>query len=294
MKRKGFTLIELLVVIAIIAILAAILFPVFAKAREKARQITCASNEKQLGLAFIQYVQDSDEVLPCGTVPDATGAITPASLKGQNGRGWASQIYPYVKSTGVYQCPDDASEAANSYISYGMNGNVDPTNYVAADNYAGDFTTTPLASFVSPAKTVLMFEDQYNQCDPSNPLDQYSSTGNGNGRPAYRGVYETGVMNGETGVTAATTYAGSNQAGGEFNPTYDYDNLTGIHTDGSNFLFDDGHVKYYKGSSVSAGNDNADSSGDTATCGTPAVYSAGSATAANTSCGNFAATFSIH
>src|SRR3984893_11508515 len=63
-KSNGFTLIELLVVIAIIAILAAILFPVFAKVREKARQSSCASNEKQLGLAFAQYTQDYDEKLP--------------------------------------------------------------------------------------------------------------------------------------------------------------------------------------------------------------------------------------
>ena len=66
-SNRGFTLIELLVVIAIIAILAAILFPVFAKAREKARQITCASNLKQIGLGFTQYIQDYDERLPCGT-----------------------------------------------------------------------------------------------------------------------------------------------------------------------------------------------------------------------------------
>ena len=76
MKRnKGFTLIELLVVIAIIAILAAILFPVFAKAREKARQASCASNEKQLGLAIIQYVQDYDE-----TFPAASAQPTPRQL----------------------------------------------------------------------------------------------------------------------------------------------------------------------------------------------------------------------
>ncbi|MEN6304741.1 MAG: prepilin-type N-terminal cleavage/methylation domain-containing protein, partial [Armatimonadia bacterium] len=66
MKRRGFTLIELLVVIAIIAILAAILFPVFAKAREKARQSSCLSNMKQMGLACLQYAQDYDEVLPAG------------------------------------------------------------------------------------------------------------------------------------------------------------------------------------------------------------------------------------
>src|SRR5476651_29540 len=98
MKRQGFTLIELLVVIAIIAILAAILFPVFAKAREKARQTSCASNEKQLGLAFIQYCQDYDEMFPVGTYGNANGAgADPAAPYGNRGFGWAGQIYSYVK-----------------------------------------------------------------------------------------------------------------------------------------------------------------------------------------------------
>ena len=109
MKRKsGFTLIELLVVIAIIAILAAILFPVFAAAREKARQTTCASNEKQLGLAFIQYGQDYDETMPTGTAY-AVGSSGPDTTWpcGGRGWGWAGQIYPYVKSKGAFTCPDD-------------------------------------------------------------------------------------------------------------------------------------------------------------------------------------------
>lgn len=98
-KQGGFTLIELLVVIAIIAILSAILFPVFAKVREKARQTSCLSNEKQLGLGFIQYVEDYDETYPTGG----------GGGNGDLGMGWAGQIYPYVKSTGVYNCPDDST-----------------------------------------------------------------------------------------------------------------------------------------------------------------------------------------
>jgi prepilin-type N-terminal cleavage/methylation domain-containing protein len=131
MKRTGrtigFTLIELLVVIAIIAILAAILFPVFAQAREKARQISCASNEKQLGLGFLQYIQDNDENLPYS-----------GDGKADLGTHWAGAIYPYVKSTAVYACPDDSVKpvAPNNIISYASNGNLmaDPKTGVFGEN----------------------------------------------------------------------------------------------------------------------------------------------------------------
>jgi len=95
-KSQGFTLIELLVVIAIIAILAAILFPVFANVREKARQASCASNLKQIGLAEAQYSQDNDELY--------TGAYKPTSTGGRE--HWPEMLYSYVKSGGVYTCPD--------------------------------------------------------------------------------------------------------------------------------------------------------------------------------------------
>ncbi len=100
-KMTGFTLIELLVVIAIIAILAAILFPVFAKAREKARQTTCESNMKQIGLAVLQYNQDNDEVMPSATYGNPSGCWTYYS--------WRFAIYPYIKATGVYTCPSNTN-----------------------------------------------------------------------------------------------------------------------------------------------------------------------------------------
>ena len=99
LESQGFTLIELLIVIAIIAILAAILFPVCSQAREKARQTTCSSNEKQLGTAFLQYIQDYDETYPVG-------------IRTYYGAGWGGQIYGYVKSTAVFQCPDDSLSAS--------------------------------------------------------------------------------------------------------------------------------------------------------------------------------------
>src|SRR5687768_7472270 len=113
-KRSGFTLIELLVVIAIIAILAAILFPVFARARDKARQTSCLSNNKQIGNAFLMYAQDYDEAfspsrfsdfgLSCIGCPDNANRRFP----------WNVNIYPYVKSTGVFGCPSDVTTIANN------------------------------------------------------------------------------------------------------------------------------------------------------------------------------------
>src|SRR5947209_10345718 len=94
--RNAFTLIELLVVIAIISILAAILFPVFAKVREKARQTACLSNCRQIGLAFMQYAQDNEERLPLST--DTSRDLS-----------WVATLQPYLKNRQIYRCPDDAS-----------------------------------------------------------------------------------------------------------------------------------------------------------------------------------------
>jgi prepilin-type N-terminal cleavage/methylation domain-containing protein/prepilin-type processing-associated H-X9-DG protein len=107
--RRGFTLIELLVVIAIIAILAAILFPVFARAREKARQTSCLSNLKQIGLAHLMYAQDYDERFLQGRYPGtcvfghAHLAAAPDAINDY--RGWANHLQPYIKNIQVFRCP---------------------------------------------------------------------------------------------------------------------------------------------------------------------------------------------
>jgi prepilin-type N-terminal cleavage/methylation domain-containing protein len=165
--RRGFTLIELLVVIAIIAILAAILFPVFAKAREKARQATCVSNENQLGLAIMQYTQDNDEMFPSGLV----GAPAMVALPGNGannpangaGIGWAGEISPYVKSVGVFKCPDDNTGSAGNVCSYAMN------EFLPLRN---------LAFLSAPATTDMLFEDTGDTTFVNVP-DEYL-TGHGN------------------------------------------------------------------------------------------------------------------
>jgi prepilin-type N-terminal cleavage/methylation domain-containing protein/prepilin-type processing-associated H-X9-DG protein len=137
--RKGFTLIELLVVIAIIAILAAILFPVFAKAREKARQSSCLSNLKQIGIAFQSYIQDYDERTPMRiegtwgatatyqlqTDTSAPGSKYIVSDGGVSGyyMSWMDMINPYVKNTQIFRCPSGQQVSATA-PSYGYNNNI--------------------------------------------------------------------------------------------------------------------------------------------------------------------------
>lgn len=145
-KDRGFTLIELLVVIAIIAILAAILFPVFAKAREKARQVSCLSNMNQLGLGIMQYVQDYDEMYP-GTA--------------YYGEGWAELVFPYVKSTGVFSCPDDVTQPQSWQVGW-----TTQVSYVA-NSWVIDYKNTQnngaasMAQLIAPASTVLLFEGNH-------------------------------------------------------------------------------------------------------------------------------------
>ncbi len=134
MRKRGFTLIELLVVIAIIAILAAILFPVFAKAREKARQSSCGSNLKQIGLTVLQYAQDYDERLP-GTY-QAYVAVSWHPTTGNHAVGYYLNLidfcYPYSKNEQQWQCPSNSTIDYDQNYAYARLG----LNYVAIGTIA--------------------------------------------------------------------------------------------------------------------------------------------------------------
>ena len=174
--KYGFTLIELLVVIAIIAILAAILFPVFAQAREKARQVSCLSNTKQLSLAVLMYAQDYDETL----IPTAEGEEDAATL-------WPTLLEPYVKSARVRLCPSDSQ---SKIVSYGLN------ERLFADLTDTGALTRPvqsLAAVTTPAEIVMLAEtgtgddfktlrpDTYKLVAPGDPLNDAADA-----RPADR------------------------------------------------------------------------------------------------------------
>jgi len=139
-RRRGFTLIELLVVIAIIAILAAILFPVFARARENARRASCQSNLKQIGLGVMMYTQDYDEHMPPSSANVAAG-VTPTP-------NFYYVLQPYVKSTQLFKCPSDSTPFTGTGInSYGY------SYYYLAPSPS---STVSLSAIQSPSETVMV------------------------------------------------------------------------------------------------------------------------------------------
>jgi prepilin-type N-terminal cleavage/methylation domain-containing protein/prepilin-type processing-associated H-X9-DG protein len=244
--HRGFTLIELLVVIAIIAILAAILFPVFARARENARRASCQSNLKQLGLGVAQYVQDYDELMPPADTWDygshtaflPAGAWCVYQTPGKFFK-WMDAILPYTKSTQIYYCPSGQ-----------------PPSYVT--NAASPWNSTASACSATAVRK-------------SDPMSNYGYAYNWNALPVWdgRGLDASGNVvntsywhrrhmsefNNSAGVVLLSDRgsfreaiqqinvapSGAEVSGQEY--TYYGTNPGYKHLDTSNFLFVDGHVK---------------------------------------------------
>lgn len=277
-RAKGFTLIELLVVIAIIAILAAILFPVFAQARSKARQASCISNSKQIGTALLMYAQDYDEQFPSGRY----NLLLPNAA--DYGKGWAGQTAAYMKNTQLLKCPEDftagltSNGVALSPVSYIYNYNIAIGPAIA--NLQAPANTVVLAEGMNSVANVLVAEEL-----PSANPPVYSAAGNGltvltsidgTNMPAVAGTvrYDTGAMGGYHLATA---------------PQVPYPTIfkaeNGRHSDGSIFFMADGHAKFFRPQAVSPGANAVDQT---------ALQDAVNGLAAGTQSGTHAVTFSTN
>lgn len=224
-NKKAFTLIELLVVIAIIAILAAILFPVFARARENARRASCSSNLKQIGMGMMQYLQDYDEKYPtqASLNPSPYAELSAQPLTATT-MTWIGAIYPYVKSWQLFKCPstDDYVRVPAAAPGVGGNPTVNSnTGYVANGLVIQSSNTggRPMAVIPNPSQIVMLqelfFSYSYALIRPN--------------RDAATSYY------------IYWNYVGGSDPG-----------MNNLHFDGGNQAFADGHVKWRKQSAICA------------------------------------------
>lgn len=230
-RSRGFTLIELLVVIAIIAILAAILFPVFAQAREKARQTTCQSNLNQIGKALMMYQQDYDEKM-CAAERYYPGGV------------WHHTTQPYTKNQGVYRCPSfspQAAAAGDFPVTYGMNYRL--TQYhpgVLDDAQSLWYSSISVSMLRSPANTIWVVDQGMVLNPTAMPVHQEDPTKwqVAQGRWNPRGFTRMPQSPPDSGYLGCC-YSSMDQTWGAWRPIP-------LHGGGTMALFCDGHVKWIK------------------------------------------------
>ena len=226
-KTDGFTLIELLVVIAIIAILAAILFPVFAQAREKARATSCISNQKQIGTSFLMYTQDYDETFPLATPApgfEQTWFTVPPDARAGNQQlrsaHWIAATNAYVKNYQIWKCP---STSDHDFINGGPYTKTNSFSY-SFNPMLGAYT---LAGIAEPVGVPLLWEGYGKVASVvfslNNPVDRTITTA-----ANWPDIYKPA-----NGATCGSTY-------GMYTFNYDFR----VHSGNSNMVYTDGHAKF--------------------------------------------------
>lgn len=241
-SQSAFTLIELLVVIAIISLLAAILFPVFAQVRERARQVSCLSNARQLANGLYMYIQDYDENY-CPSINYGVPQNDPLSL-------WTNLVQPYVKNEQVFLCPSapNGKFASNwnlrgdSPIGYTTLAGYDPLNPL--NDLEAPTTVTSMAILEEPARTAMM-----------------ADTPNGSASLKYRGyvfdpmrglVHPTDIRLSTPKVADRDIVAGSPLRSRELKPVYCRHFANGQGAGTSNIILADGHAKAYSANAILA------------------------------------------
>jgi prepilin-type N-terminal cleavage/methylation domain-containing protein/prepilin-type processing-associated H-X9-DG protein len=224
-RRRGFTLIELLVVIAIIAILASILFPVFARARENARRSSCMNNLKNLSLGVMQYAQDYDERYP----KQRTGTSTANYVHWIDGPGKQTLLDPYIKGPQIYACPSQGPRRGTN-PGYGM------TNLLNSSYIDSGGTWGVAVSYIQfPSRTLMLGDDSY---DSKTLYFPSGTSGQGWGVNYYT---DACYPNNKYPAPVVSIYTNP------INPAHRgiYWGI-GRHLDGTNIAFFDGHVKWVK------------------------------------------------